>query len=61
MVFVKKKHNFAPNIRKALVNEMLKQVKQEYIMFMKKCQVLKDMADKENNTKWVQLRIKNRF
>lgn len=39
----------------------MKKVERKYVLFMKKCFVLKEMSDIRNNPKWKQLRIKNRF
>jgi len=41
--------------------ELFQEAKDDYVSFMKKCVVLKEMSMPENKEKWVKARIKNRY
>jgi hypothetical protein len=38
----------------------MEEVEMNYVRFMKKCVVLKEMSDPKNDKKWSKYRIKNR-
>lgn len=44
-----------------LIMELFQEAKDDYVSFMKKCVVLKEMSMPENKEKWVKARIKNRY
>ena len=56
-----KKHEALSAAIQLLSTELMQQVEKEYVMFMKKCYVLKKMEDPANDQEWSRLRIRNRF
>jgi len=47
--------------RKELITEIMEEVSFDYLRFMKKCIVLKEMSDRSNEQKWIRYRIRNRY
>ncbi|KAL4494234.1 hypothetical protein ABPG73_018753, partial [Tetrahymena malaccensis] len=47
--------------RSKYVQELFEDAERQYIFFIKKCYVLKEMADPKNEQKWQKYRIRNRY
>lgn len=47
-------------MRQRLLGQLMQETEFEYVRFMKKCIVLKEMQDPRQSGKWIQLRIRNR-
>ena len=55
------KPDFNSPFRKELITEIMEEVSFDYLRFMKKCIVLKEMSDRSNEQKWIRYRIRNRY
>lgn len=55
------KPDFNSPFRKELITEIMEEVSFDYLRFMKKCIVLKEMSDRSNEQKWIKYRIRNRY